>query len=64
MTRPPEPEIVMKYWQQTSQPMPRCCHTCDHYDQVGRCDSYDMTPPAEFASTINACDRWLDLVPF
>ena len=62
--RPPEPEFVRQYWQQAIQPIPRCCHTCDHYDQDGRCDSYDTTPPAEFTQQRDACHRWLEMIPF
>ena len=64
MTRPPEPEFVCQYWQQASQPMPRCCHTCEHYSKDGRCESYDMMPPAEFAAQRDSCDRWLEMIPF
>ena len=63
MTRPPEPDFLREWWGK-QKPIPRCCHTCDHYDQDGRCDSYDMMPPAEFAAQRDSCERWLEMIPF
>jgi hypothetical protein len=44
--------------------IPRCCHSCDHYMEDGLCDSYDMKPPPEFTQQLNACGRWLEIIPF
>jgi len=43
---------------------PKCCHTCDHFDQSGRCLVFDMTPPEDFASTVDACEQWIMELPF
>lgn len=61
--RHPEPEYLKEWWN-SRQPMPRCCHTCDHYTEAGMCESYDMAPPAEFAAQKDACQRWLEMIPF
>lgn len=63
-TRPPEPEWLIQWREWIRAWPPKCCHTCDHYDQFGHCLAFDMRPPEEFASTVDACDRWVMEVPF
>jgi len=54
--RPPEPEFVTLW--RNPPPAPMCCHTCEHYGVDGRCLEYFMDPPADFAATVGACDKW------
>ena len=63
-TRPPEPEFIVQWREWMRAEPPKCCHTCDHFDQSGHCLAFDMTPPEDFASTVDACERWLMELPF
>jgi hypothetical protein len=41
--------------------------TCQHCASfaAGRCDKFDATPPADFATTPDACEAWTyDHIPF
>jgi hypothetical protein len=55
-----EPEFVL-VWR---QPVPKCCHTCEHYGVDGQCVVFFMEPPEEFADTRDACESWEIEVPF
>lgn len=60
-----EPEAVRQYRQLLAQGEPRCCHTCDRYDQDGNCTEHQMQPPADFAGTIpTPCEDWHPEIPF
>ena len=61
---PEEPQFLKDWWGKQREPIPRCCHTCDHYDQDGRCAAYDMEPPAEFTQQRDACPQWIEMIPF
>ena len=63
-TRPPEPEFLIQWRDWMRAGPPKCCHTCDYFDEHGHCTSYDMTPPAEFCDTVDACGRWVYAIPF
>lgn len=43
---------------------PKCCHTCDHFNQSGHCLAFDMTPPEDFAATVDGCEQWVEMIPF
>jgi hypothetical protein len=58
--RPPEPEFVT-IWRAGP---PKCCHTCEHFNQSGRCLEFDMEPPEDFAATKDACEMWSFDIPF
>lgn len=59
------PKVVENWWKAMKTPMPRCCHTCDHYTGDGKCRVFEMmTPPPEFTQELDQCDKWLDLIPF
>ena len=63
--RTPEPQFLQDFWRHRQQAaLPRCCHTCDHYLEDGRCDAYYMTPPDEFTQQRDVCPRWLEMIPF
>ena len=62
--RSSEPEIVTLYRQAIRQAPPRCCHTCDHYTDVGGCLEFNTEPPELFARTVDACDLWTEELPF
>ena len=64
MPKQPKPEFVAQWeaWQALGPP--KCCHTCEHYMQDGRCYIYDVEPPAEFIQTTDKCNRWLCGIPF
>jgi len=32
--------------------------------QIGHCLAFDMRPPDDFASTPDACDQWIEMIPF
>ena len=61
MPRHVEPESIKEYF---TRPYPACCHTCDLYDAEGTCIKFDMQPPEDFASAINACPSWVMDLPF
>lgn len=57
--RHPEPEAIKK-WREGP---PKCCHTCDSYDDQGLCLQYNHEPPEEFAAS-EQCEHWLYAMPF
>ena len=65
---PPEPEFLiqwrewMREWMRAGPP--KCCFTCDEYDASGHCRKFEMRPPEEFASSVDACDQWVKMIPF
>lgn len=63
-TRPPEPDFLIQWREWMRAGPPKCCHTCEHYDRSGRCLVFDMTPPEDFASTVDGCDKWEEECPF
>ena len=62
--RPPEPEYLIQWRKWHAVGMPKCCHTCDHFNQSGHCLAFDMRPPDDFAATPDACDQWIQEIPF
>jgi hypothetical protein len=62
--RHPEPEIVRLWRIMTG--IPKCCHTCEHYDKDGVCTKFNAVPPREFAENLDACKDWSseDGIPF
>jgi hypothetical protein len=63
-TRPSEPEILIQWREWDKAGPPQCCHTCEHYGVDGLCVEFFMTPPEEFAATVNGCDKWELECPF
>ena len=63
-TRPPEPEFLVQWREWMRAGPPKCCFTCDEYDESGHCRKFEMRPPEEFASSVDACDQWVEVIPF
>lgn len=63
-TRPPEPQFLIDYREWLKAGPPKCCHTCDQFNQSGHCLAFDMRPPDEFAASVDACESWEMEVPF
>jgi hypothetical protein len=63
-TRPPEPEFLIQWREWMRAGPPKCCFTCDEYDASGHCMVFDMRPPEDFASTVDACEHWIMEIPF
>lgn len=63
-TRPPEPQFLIDYREWLKAGPPKCCHTCDHFNQSGQCLAFDMRPPDEFAASVDACESWEPECPF
>ena len=63
-TRPPEPQFLIDYREWLKAGPPKCCFTCDEYDASGHCRKFEMRPPEEFASSVDACDQWVEVIPF
>lgn len=61
MSRPAEPQFVIEWRNRTA---PKCCHTCDWYTKEGFCDFHKSEPPENFVNTQNACDSWIEELPF
>jgi hypothetical protein len=64
MSRPPEPQFLVDYREWVKAGPPKCCHTCDWYEDDGKCAKYEMEPPAEFAATEDECHDWIEECPF
>jgi hypothetical protein len=62
--RTSEPDFLIQYRELIKKGEPRCCHTCEHYNDIGHCERYDMRPPDEFTQTQDACPAWLYDIPF
>jgi hypothetical protein len=63
-TRPPEPEFLIQWRELMRAGPPKCCHTCENFSQSGHCLEFNMAPPEDFASTVDACDKWFEEIPF
>lgn len=63
-TRPPEPQFLIDYREWVKAGPPKCCFTCDYFNQSGHCLAFDMRPPDEFAATVDACESYMEEVPF
>jgi hypothetical protein len=60
-----EPEIVQRYRKILHTGMPRCCHTCYHYTDDGKCTLHGEHPPEDFAGTVpTVCTAWEEEIPF
>ena len=57
-------KIVEEYQRIIEQGPPKCCHTCESYGQHGRCATYEMEPPEDFAATPDKCPDWAMEIPF
>lgn len=64
LSRPPEPQILIDYRKLVKAGPPKCCHTCDNFDQSGHCLEFDMVPPEDFAATVDTCQKWVLELPF
>lgn len=62
--KPPEPEFLKQWRDWIKLGAPRCCHTCEHFKDDGRCAEFDMVPPPEFAATVDRCEQWEQEIPF
>ena len=62
--RPQEPEFLIQWREWDRAGPPKCCHTCEHFGVDGLCVEFFMTPPEDFASTVDGCDKWEREVPF
>ncbi len=63
-TRPPEPQFLIDYREWVKAGPPKCCFTCDKYNESGHCRKFEMRPPEEFAATVDACENWEPECPF
>jgi hypothetical protein len=63
-TRPSEPEFLIQWREWDKAGPPKCCHTCEHYGVDGLCVEFFMTPPEDFAATMDGCDKWERECPF
>lgn len=64
MSRPPEPKLLVDYREWVKAGPPKCCHTCEHYRVDGFCVEFFMSPPEEFAASMDGCDKWKREIPF
>lgn len=62
--RPPEPEYIRLWREWLANGPPRCCYTCEYFDEHGRCVKFDMFPPGEFATAQDKCEDWVQELPF
>ena len=66
--RHPQPKLVKDYYAKVNALLdmkePKCCHTCDSYDEEGICQEYLIAPPEDFAQQINQCEKWIPIIPF
>ena len=64
MKRHQEPKFISDWREWLNAGPPKCCHTCDNYDQSGSCIKYGSIPPQDFAQSIDACADWALEIPF
>lgn len=64
MSRPTEPEFLIQWrvWYQAGPP--KCCFTCDEYDDAGHCGKFETVPPEDFAKSVDVCAQWVKRIPF
>jgi hypothetical protein len=58
------PKEVLIYRQAQNLPVPKCCHTCYDYNDVGVCMKFNQTPPDSFTQELNQCQEWSQEIPF
>lgn len=58
MTKRHAPPQHYDDWLAIAAKVPRLCHSCDNYNASGVCIKFEMTPPEEFAGTLDACEDW------
>lgn len=56
--------IAKSYFDFINNGAPKCCHTCQHYNKNGVCETWNNSPPPEFTNQINACEHWFMDTPF
>lgn len=44
--------------------VPRCCLTCEWFNDQGVCELFNEKPPKEFTETLDACGKWARKAPF
>lgn len=60
-----EPEGIAKHYLDfVANGAPKCCHTCENYQDNGVCYAYQKEPPQEFTNQIGVCEQWLYQIPF
>ena len=65
--RPAEPEYLQR-WRKAREilgELPKCCHTCDFYEEDGGCYRFKQKPPEEYAAYGSKdCDKYIEEAPF
>lgn len=59
-----EPDFVRRWREFARLGPPRCCYTCDYFDQSGVCEMYNETPPEEFTRAVDRCEHWIQEFDF
>ncbi len=64
--KPKAPQFLIDYYLKSLRGLPpKCCHSCDHYDNNGKCTEFDAVPTDEFLVTQGCCIDWVEVVvPF
>lgn len=64
MPRHKTPDNIVLYNKWLNNGPPKCCHTCDWYNDRGLCEMHGSEPPEEFAASDGACKDWVREIPF
>lgn len=60
-----EPDYLIEYRQTVKSGPPKCCHTCDFYGKkYNFCSKFDMNPPETFVNERDACNEYIEVIPF
>lgn len=62
--KPKPPQFLVDYLQNVRGGPPKCCASCDYYDENGKCEKFDAVPTDEFLVTEGRCVDWIEAVPF
>ncbi len=60
-----KPYALLQWEEWAKLGRPRCCHTCEHFNDVtGWCSNFEHRPPDEFIQLIDSCPCHKPGVPF
>ena len=60
-----EPDYLIEYRRLKKLGPPKCCHTCDFYNNTKMfCFKFNMNPPEEFTQERDSCPDYFEEIPF
>jgi hypothetical protein len=64
MSKLPRPQFITDYYKLIINGPPKCCHSCDNYNDDGICTVYNVVPPENVLEILDICKEWREELPF